>query len=399
VDPTLSGVAQQFRDEVQAFLKAHLPVDGEAEEWRETLHHHGLLAPSWPREYGGAGLSPLEQIVLAAEFAAAGVRVGSLSDYLSIQMFGNTLLRWGTEGQKRFFLPRALSGEHRWCQGFSEPGAGSDLGSLSTHAHVEGDDWVINGQKVWTSGARSANWIFLLCRTDPAAPKHQGISFLLCPMNQPGIEVRPIRMLTGDSEFAEVFFTDARTSREHVVGEVNAGWRVAMSILGHERGQLAVTFPVIYRTALDRLVDLARSRSLDDDPGIRQEIARLYSAVEIVRFMGLRTVTALLRDEAPGPEVSAFKLLCSEHHQRVTNLAVRVLGMEATVPEGDPPALGLPGDRPDAENRSGWWVGEFLLSRAATIYAGTSEMRRNTIAELVLGLPRHSAVGGDQTVT
>jgi len=245
MDVRYPPVAEAYREKVQAFLAEHLPgdwkgvgaLDGDArvsftEEWRRVLYENGYLAVSWPKEYGGQALTPLEQVVIAEEFARAGVPSGGPNDVFGIQMVGNTIIQWGTEEQKRHFLPRILAGDDRWCQGYSEPNAGSDLGNIGCRAALDGDEWVINGQKIWTSAAHTANWIFVLTRTDPEAPKHKGITFLLCPMEQPGIEVRPIKMLTGSSEFNEVFFTDARTARDNVVGEPNAGWGVAMTLLG-----------------------------------------------------------------------------------------------------------------------------------------------------------------------
>ena len=205
-------------------------------------------------------------MILAEEFARAGVPAGGTNDVFSIQMVGNTILQWGTDEQKRHFIPRILSGEDIWCQGYSEPNAGSDLGNLGCRATLDGDEWVINGQKIWTSAGHLANWIFVLTRTDPDAPKHKGITFLLCPMDQPGVEVRPIKMISGDSEFNEVFFTDARCPKENVVGEVNGGWAVAMTLLGYERGEAAATFPLMFRAELDRLVALAEERGRTADP-------------------------------------------------------------------------------------------------------------------------------------
>jgi hypothetical protein len=249
VDPRYPAEAEAYRDKIRAFLGEHLPAGWKGvgalehqaalhftEEWRATLYDHGLLAASWPRQYGGGGLSPLEQVVVAEEFYRAGVPTGGPNDTFGIQMVGNTILQWGTDEQKQHFLPRILSGEDRWCQGYSEPGAGSDLASLATRAVLDGDEWVIDGQKTWTSVAQLANWIFVLARTNPDAPKHKGITFLLVPMDQPGVEVRPIRMMTGRSEFNETFFAGARTPKENVIGGVNAGWAVAMTLLGYERG-------------------------------------------------------------------------------------------------------------------------------------------------------------------
>src|SRR5215471_6704575 len=233
---TYSPEAEAFREKVQAFLAEHLPADwrgiGQLDrdgvvrfttEWRHTLYENGMLALGWPKEYGGGGLTPLEQVIVAEEFTKAGVPSGGNNDGFGITMLGNTLLQWGTDEQKRHYLPRILSNEDVWCQGYSEPNAGSDLGGLACRAVLDGDQWVINGQKIWTSGGHLADHIFLLTRTDTDAPKHKGISFLLVDMRQPGIEVRPIKMMSGDSEFNEVFFTDATTPKHEVVGGVNNG--------------------------------------------------------------------------------------------------------------------------------------------------------------------------------
>src|SRR4051794_13099165 len=237
MNPQYSAEAEAYRQKVHAFLAEKLPGDwgglgtleGEplsrfVREWRHTLYEAGYLAPGWPVQYGGAGLSALEQVILAEEFAKAGVPSGGPNDGFGITMLGNTLLRWGTEEQKQHYLPRILSGEDLWCQGYSEPAAGSDLGNLGCRAVLDGDEWVINGQKIWTSGGHLADHIFVLARTAPEAAKHRGITFLLVDMRQPGVEVRPIRMMSGESEFNEVFFTDARCPKGDVVGEVNGGW-------------------------------------------------------------------------------------------------------------------------------------------------------------------------------
>ena len=228
-------------------------------DWRQKLAANGLLAPAWPAKYGGGGMSELEQVILAEEFQKAAAPTGGGNDAFSIAMVGNTILQWGTEEQKDHFLPRIISGEDVWCQGYSEPNAGSDLAGLGCKAILDGDEWVINGQKIWTSAGQTANWIFVLCRTDSDAPKHRGISFLLCPMDQPGVDVRPIQMLSGDSDFNETFFDDARTAKENVVGEVNGGWAVAMTLLGYERGEAAATMPLVFRAEFDKLVALAKT--------------------------------------------------------------------------------------------------------------------------------------------
>src|SRR3954468_10012462 len=294
MQPTYPREAEAFREKVQAFLAEHLPADwkgigqleGEAVErftleWRQILHENGYLAVRWPKEYGGGGLTPLEQVVLAEEFAKAGVPTGSANDGFGISMLGNTLLNWGTEEQKQYYLPRILSREDIWCQGYSEPNAGSDLGNLGLRATLDGEQWVLNGQKIWTSAGHLADHIFVLCRTDAEAPKHKGISFLLCDMRQPGIEVRPIKMISGDSEFNEVFFTDATVPKHEVVGGVNNGWAVAMTLLGYERGEAAATGWIRFQGELDRLFALARERGVADEPSIRQRLAWCHSKVQI----------------------------------------------------------------------------------------------------------------------
>ncbi len=403
VDPHYPPEAEEFREKVRAFLAEHLPrgwkgigaLDHDdarrfTVEWRNTLYEQGLLAASWPKEYGGAGLTPLEQVVAAEEFYRAGVPTGGSNDDFSIQMVGNTILHWGTEEQKRYFLPRALSGEHVWCQGYSEPNAGSDLANLATRAVLDGDEWVINGQKIWTSMAHVANWIFVLARTDPEATKHKGITFFLVPMDQPGVEVRPIKMMTGWSEFNETFFTDARTPKDHVVGAVNAGWSVAMTLLGYERGEAAATFPIMFRAEIDRLLELARVNGANRDPIIRQRLAECWSRVEIMRYLGMRTLTKFLAGGEPGPAESSFKLYWSEYHKVVTELAVDILGASALAPTGRV-ATAFRADDVGAPNDSASWATTFLMSRAGSIYAGSSQVQRNILGEMVLGLPKEPA--------
>jgi alkylation response protein AidB-like acyl-CoA dehydrogenase len=394
--------AEQFRDEIQTVLREELPTgwaglgaipdttEAEAfvDRWREVLARHRLLGITWPEEFGGRGLTKLHQVVLMEELAKAGVPSGAPNDTFSIKMAGNTLLMWGTEEQKRHFLPRILSGEIRWCQGYSEPGAGSDLASLRTRAVVDGDSWVIDGQKIWTSQAQRANWIFVLARTDPDAPKNRGISFLLVPMDQPGVEVRPIRSATGESEFNEVFFDGARTPRDNVVGPLHGGWQVAQTLLGYERGDEAATNPILFRAEFDRLVELAREVGRADDPIVRDRLAQLLVEVEIMRFLGYRVLTGYLSGGKLGPESSISKLYWSEYHQRATDLAVELVGMRAQVVSGRLPLRAYRTDDPGAPATTGSWLGSYLNARAGTIYAGTSEVQRNILAETVLGLPR-----------
>jgi alkylation response protein AidB-like acyl-CoA dehydrogenase len=402
VDPRYSPEAEAFREQVRRFLATELPSDWRGigaldpteaehftERWRRTLYEHGFLGVAWPTEYGGAGLSKLEQVVLAEELARAGVPAGIPCDTFGLKMIGNTLLRWGTEAQKRHFLPRILSGEDRWCQGFSEPNAGSDLGAATTRAVHDGDEWIINGQKIWTSRAHEASWIFLLARTNQGAPKHKGLSFLLCPLDQRGIEVRPITMLNGTTEFNEVFFTDARTHVDNVVGAVDGGWTVAMTLLGHERGEEAAINPILFRAELDRLLKLARDFGRADDPVVRDRLAWCYTQVETMRFLGYRILTGYLRDGELGAAASISKLFWSEYHLRMSELAMAIMGPAGLVPEGRRPARGYRTDDPGVPNDTASWTNVFLLNaRSGTVYAGTSQVQRNILGETVLGLPK-----------
>jgi alkylation response protein AidB-like acyl-CoA dehydrogenase len=402
MDVSFPAAAESFRAEVRAVLAEELPpgwrgigaiaARGDAErfaaQWRQTLYRRGLLGITWPPGYGGRGLSRLHQVVLVEELARAGVPYGEHTDLFGVKMLGSTLLRWGTSEQKARLLPRILSGADRWCQGFSEPGAGSDLASLSTRAVLDGTDWVIDGQKTWTSVAHQASWIFLLARTGPRARGHAGLSFLLCPLDQPGIEIRPIRQLTGDSDFNEVFFTGARTAAANVVGAPGEGWPVAMTLLGHERGEEAATNPILFRAELDRLLALAAERGRDRDPLIRQRLAWCYARVEIMRYLGYRILTQLHSGTELGAAASITKLYWSEYHVAATELALDIGGLTGLVPEGRGPLRAVRTDDPGAPNSSGSWLGAFLNARAGTIYAGTSEVQRNILAESVLGLPK-----------
>ncbi|MBE8517011.1 acyl-CoA dehydrogenase family protein [Amycolatopsis sp. H6(2020)] len=392
---------QQFREEVRAFIAAHVPpgwhglgaLDTDAakafvEQWRLVLAEHGYLAPAWPVEYGGGGMDRLRQVVLVEELAKAGLPASGSQDVFGIKMIGNLLLRYGTEAQKRYFLPRIISGEDRWCQGFSEPGAGSDLAALRTRAVLVDGEWVVDGQKVWTSQAQSADWIFLLARTDPAARGHRGITMLLVPLAQSGVDIRPITMITGDTGFNEVFFTGVRTAEANVVGEAGDGWAVAMSLLGLERGDEAATNPIMFRAEVDRLIELARERGVDGDPVVRQRLARCYSRAEVMRHLGNRVLTRWLRGEPTGTEASVSKLYWSEHHRAVTELAMDILGPESMVPTGRGPLRHYRTDDPGAPNSTASWSTVWLHAVSGTIYAGTSEVQRNVLAESALGMPR-----------
>ena len=406
MNPTYSAAAEEYREKVQAFLAEKLPpnwkgigaLTGDAlehfiTEWRATLFSSGYLAPGWPVEFGGGGLSELEQVIIAEEFARAGVPTGGHNDVFSIQMLGNTLLLFGTEEQKRHYLPRLLAGEDTWCQGYSEPNAGSDLSNVGLRAELDGDQWVLNGQKIWTSAGHLADHIFTLARTDPDAPKHKGISFLLVDMRQPGVEVRPIKMLSGESEFNEVFYTDAVVPKENVVGGVNNGWAVAMGLLGFERGAAASIAPIAFEAEFDRLLQLAKDRGVNNDPRIRQKLAWCYSKVQVMRYLGMRTLTKFLAGHHPGPDGAIFKLYWSEYHKIVTELGVDLLGMDAMVPTGRKPSSAFSTDDAGAPNDSMSWTMTFLNARAGTIYAGSSQVQRNIIGEMVLGLPKEPKPG------
>ncbi|MGD1282921.1 acyl-CoA dehydrogenase [Mycobacterium seoulense] len=401
MDITYPPEAEAFRERIRAFLAEHLPAGwrglgalppAEREafglRWRRALSASGLVAVSWPREYGGGGLSPIEQVVLAEEFARAGAPERAENDLLGIDLLGNTLISLGSEAQKEHFLPRILSGEDRWCQGFSEPEAGSDLASVRTKAVLDGDEFVINGQKMWTSAGRSANWIFVLARTDPDAPKHKGLSFLLVPMEQPGVEVRPIVNAAGHSSFSEVFFIDARTASANVVGGVGNGWPTAMTLLGFERGSQVITAAVEFGRDLERLCELARERGVNTDPHIRDGLAWCFSRMQIMRYRGYRGLSLLLNGRLPGAESAITKVIWSEYFRRHTDLAAEILELDALGPLG--PGNGGARLVPEAgtPNSPACWMDELLYARAATIYAGSSQIQRNLIGEQLLGLPK-----------
>lgn len=401
MDPRFPPETEAFRAEVRAFLAEHLP-DGWVgigalgtddaldftERWRALLAQRGYLAPTWPTEYGGGGMSKLQQVIIAEEFAKAGVPTYGANDNFGIKMIGNLLLMFGTDAQKEYFLPRIINRDNRWCQGFSEPGAGSDLAAVKTSARLDGDEWVINGQKIWTSDATTANWIFMLARTDPDAPRHRGLSMLLVPLDQAGVEIRPITMATGGRGFNEVFFTGARTRADNVVLGVHQGWKAAMALLGLERGDEAATNPILFRAEFDRLVRLVHERGLADDEIVRDHIARAYTGVEIMRFLGARILTGWLRGDPPGTEASVSKLYWSEYHRSVTDLAMNLLGPAAMIPHGRPPLRHYRTDDPGAPNSTASWSNTWLAAVSGTIYAGTSEIQRNILAESALGLPR-----------
>ncbi|MFI5798673.1 acyl-CoA dehydrogenase family protein [Streptomyces sp. NPDC051677] len=392
---------ERFRDSVREFIAELVPegwrgiggLDDTAREKfrgavRAALAERGWVAPAWPVEYGGAGLSAAELIVLLEELAAAGIPAGTDNDMFGISMLGNTMLRWSKPELLHRFLPRIVSGEYVFAQGFSEPGAGSDLASLALRAEADGDRWVLTGQKLWSSGAHMANWMFVLARTNRDAPPHKGITMLLVPLDQPGIDIRPIRNITGGTDFNEVFFDGAVTERDLVVGEVDRGWPVAMTLLGFERGENALHTPVRSRHELNRLIDLVHERGLASDPDIRRRVAWCHVQVEQQRCHGLRTAEKLIKGEEPGPAAATFKLLWSEYHKVVTELALDVIGPDALTPSGRPSPNWYHTDDPGAPNSSASWTSVYLNARAGTIYAGSSQIQRGIVGELLLGLPK-----------
>lgn len=407
MDITYPAEAEVYRAELRALLESNLPEnwtgigslpDLEQEEflqsWRKVLSDNNLLAVSWPREYGGGGLSDLEQVVLNEELMRLGVPEGTENDTLGLKLLGNTIIRMGTEEQKSHLLPKMLSGEHVWCQGYSEPDAGSDLAGMRTRAVLEGDEWVINGQKTWTSAGSNANWIFAIVRTDPTVPKHKGLSFLLVPMDQPGVEVRPILNAAGYVAFNEVFFTDARTSVDNVLGGVNGGWTTANTLLGFERGVRATTDAIRFGREVERMIELARQRGLTTDPHIRGELAWCWAQVQTMRFRGYRALTKLLNGGTAGVDGSFSKVIWSEFFQRYSELGMRILGLEALAPTGQGNGGILVTPHPGTENSSQCWVDVALYARAATIYGGSSQVQRNIIGEQLLGLPKEPRLDG-----
>lgn len=400
--PVAASHVDAFRVTVRDFIEEHLPPDWRGigsldsdtrtafrNQLRQALADRGWVAPNWPTQYGGAGLGPREVVVLHEEMTAVGLpMVLSDNDVFGIGMLGNTMLRWCDPKLLQRFLPKIISGEYVFAQGFSEPGAGSDLAALSLRAERDGDRWVLNGQKLWSSGAHDANWMFVLARTNREVAPHRGISMLLVPLDQPGVDIRPIRNITGDTDFNEVFFDNAVTDGDLVVGEVGGGWTVAMTLLGFERGESAVFLPIRFRNELDRLIAMIRERGLDSDGDVRRRLAWCHVQVEQLRAHGVRTMAQLASGEEPGPGAAAFKLLWSEYHRLVTEFAMDVLGTDALTPTGRRSPNWYQTDDPGAPNTSASWASVYLNARAGTIYAGSSQVQRNIVGELLLGLPK-----------
>jgi alkylation response protein AidB-like acyl-CoA dehydrogenase len=386
---------QAFRSEFRAWLAKNLPpdlcLDDPADDrvasdretferrraWQKKMHEAGWVGISWPREYGGRGATLIERVIWDEEYAAA--RAPVLPAAMGLNLVGPTIIHWGTDEQKRRYLRPILSGEEVWAQGFSEPGAGSDLAGLRTRAEDQGDHFLINGQKVWTSGAHFAHWIIVLARTDPNAPKHKGISAFLVPLSTKGITVRPLVLLTGHRHFNEVFFEDVVVPKENLLGPLNQGWTVSTTTLMHERHSAGARNPI---GQVKSLIAVARRKHNDggtawDDPLIRQRLAQLAIDCEAMKYTRMRSLTRQLRGEPPGPEGSILKVFGSELGVRIADAAGEVLGMHALVNEGSE-------EVPDAPR----WFNRVLAARQYTISAGTSEIQRNIIGERVLGLPK-----------
>ena len=349
----------------------HAMLD-ERRAWERKLGQGGWIGIGWPSEVGGRGASLMQQVIYFEEYARAGApgRIGHIGEGL----LGPTVIAFGSPQQKERFLPRILSGEDVWCQGYSEPNAGSDLANVQTRARLEGDEWVIDGQKVWTSWAAWSDWCFMLCRTDPDAPKHKGLSYLLVPMRQEGVEIRPIVQITGDSEFSEVFFDGARTGAENVVGGPGMGWKVAMGTLEFERGASTLGQQLQFQNELDEIIEIAKQNGAAEDPILRQRIADAWIGLRIQRYNALRTLS-VAEGQPPGREAMITKLYWASWHRNLGKLAMDVLGPEAEIAEGAPYELSR-------------LQRMYLFTRSDTIYAGSNQIQRNIIGERALGLPR-----------
>lgn len=415
MDLTYPPEAEEFRTEIRAWLEANLPegwfdegfsmTPEEKErfntEWTHKLFEGGWICATWPEEYGGKGLSTMEGVVLAEEFARA--RAPMRADFFGDTLVGPTILMNGTEEQKKHFLPRILDGSMRWCQGFSEPDSGSDLASLKTSAVRDGDEWVINGQKVWTTQAQFADYCFVLARTNPDVKKQAGISYLLVPMDQPGIEVRPIVQPDGTAEFNEVFFNDARCPIDNVVGGLDKGWKVANDTLTFERGMSATTGYRRFAEEYRLLVAEAERNGSISEPGIRQRLMRYYSKIEILRVNGLRSLTATVQGRKDMGVVvlgATNKMFWSEMHKEAMELALDIFGAASMLSTTGPPSGSWPATM-RADGREDYPVSPmmsaFFFSRSETIWGGTSQIQRNIVGERVLGLPREPKVEQKQS--
>jgi alkylation response protein AidB-like acyl-CoA dehydrogenase len=395
MDLSFTAEEERYRARVRAFLKENLPPGwgtpgyemprGLAlvellRDWQRRMLKHGFVAMAWPKEYGGQGASAVEMAIFNQECAL--VRAPGALNSLAISQVGPTIIQHGTDEQKRRYLPAIVNADEIWCQGFSEPNAGSDLASLRTRAELSGDEFIVNGQKIWTSYAQYAQWSYLMVRTDPAAPKHRGLSYLLVDMKSPGITVKPLKQMHGGQDFNEVFFDNVHVPRKNLLGKLNDGWHVSMTTLANERGTSALSQFVRYEQIFNDLVQLARGSSKHgkpalEDPRVRQELARHYVDLQGFRYVCFRVFSTIINGGTPGPEGSLLKLLWSELNQRMQETAISLEGMGGQLVADSASAI-----------ENGRWQISFLRSRANTIEAGTSEIQRNIVSERVLGLPR-----------
>ncbi|WP_419927597.1 acyl-CoA dehydrogenase family protein [Candidatus Poriferisocius sp.] len=393
MDFDLTPAERDFRDEVRTWLEEHLvgefaglrgrggmgQEDIPAEQqiaWERELAGGGWLGIDFPAHLGGRECSLSEQVLFHQTYVEA--RAPGRLPNMGVTLLGPTLVAYGSPEQQQRFVPPILSGEEFWCQGYSEPNAGSDLANVGTKAVLDGDRWVVNGQKIWTSLAQYSDWCFVVCRTDPDSARHAGLSYLLVPMDQPGIEIRPIVQITGGIEFNEVFFDDAVTDADLVVGQPGRGWEVAMGTLAFERGASTLGQQTYFRQELDALLAQAQANGTAHDLVVRQELSQAYATLEIMRYNNLRMLTVVDAGGVPGPEMSIGKLLWSNWHRSLGELMVGVRGADA---------MAVSADEGEAYSLDSWQR-TFLYSRAHTIYAGSNEIQRNIIGERVLGLPR-----------
>jgi alkylation response protein AidB-like acyl-CoA dehydrogenase len=376
VDLTLSPSEESFRDELRAWLRDNHPgpePEGDIagfefrRDWQRRLHAAGWAGVSWPQEYGGRGATLVEQAIYNEEFVRA--QAPSAANVLGLAMGGPTVIAHGTEEQKRRYLEPILSAQEIWCQGFSEPDSGSDLASVKTRGVRDGGEWVVTGQKVWTTLAHHAKWCMLVARTDPDAPKHQGLTYFLMDMEQDAVQVRPLRQITGEAEFNELFMEEARIPDENIIGGEGNGWAVAITTLMHERATLAFGLQIAVKRALRQLMDEAKSAGDAADPQVRDRLAQLYIESEVLRLTAYRGLSAIMRDGVPGPEGSLGKWQWAEVNQALTELAMDLRGPRAVLYDDT-------------------WTFRFLRARANSIEGGTTEILKNIVAERVLGLPR-----------
>ena len=394
MDLNLTTAELSFRDEFRAWLRDNVPADWERRrtedemqarfeflrDWQKKMFDAGWIGISWPKEFGGRGATLMEQVIFTEEMARASAP--PLANVLGLMLVGPTIIAFGTEAQKKRFLANILSADEIWCQGFSEPNAGSDLANVRTDAKLDGEHYVVNGQKVWTSYGWAADWCALLTRSDPNSTKHKGLTYLLVDMHSPGVEVRPLRQMTGESEFCELFFHNVKVPVENVLGQVGDGWNVAIGTLMHERSTLGAGMQITFKRQFDRLVQLSHTIERNggpaaEDPVMRQKLAQSYVEIEIMRLNQMRSITRINQKGVPGPEGSIQKIFWTELNQRFNQVAAELLGPYVQLTKGGEEAID-----------DGAWAYSFLRTRGNTIEAGTSEIQRNIVGHFVLGLPK-----------